>query len=219
MNKQNWKDYWNKQQDPRHSVNQDSFFEKVAKEIEFHLGDLKNKKILEIGCGDGALLKFLPITAEQYVGVDFSDSLLKKFKKTYTDYKVQNIGGTEYLDSTKEKYDVIFSFGVLQYFNEQQLKELSELQKKHLNKGGFAFHFGVPIVENKKLFTSGKGIQNKTMFKPRSFAKETKSRLVNNIGNWHKLNSLCDITLEAGLEPHVFGGLHYLYRINLRQTN
>lgn len=193
MNSNQWANYWNKQSDPRHSTNNDDFFKEIAKEIEYHLGDLKNKNILELGCGDGSILKFLPITHNQYTGVDFSQSLLDILKSTLPNFTVHKMGATEFLKKNlqedNKKYDIIFSYGVLQYFEEQQLKELFLLQKNNLNPEGTAFHFGIPVVENKRLFTSGKGIQNKNMFQPRQLIKQIKSKYSNNIGHWHKLDS------------------------------
>lgn len=217
MNRNKWADYWNQQSDPRHSINNDNFFKKVAKEMEYHLGDLQNKTILELGCGDGSLLKHLPIEAKQYTGVDFSESLLKIFSNNFPNHKVVNHGAIEFLQESNETFDIIFSFGVLQYFNETQLQELFSLQKKSLNKNGIAIHFGVPIEEQKPVFLSGQGTQNASCFKKRAFLKQIKSRYKNNIGHWHRLEALYDISSSSGFTTEIIGGMNYLYRVNLYQ--
>lgn len=213
-----WHSYWKKQSDARHALNQSSFHEQIASEIAFHLGDISGKKILELGCGDGALIEYLPIKAEQYTGVDFSKNLLEIFKQKKPQYKTHTSGAIEFLESCTEKYDLIFSFGVLQYFDKKALEYLFNLQKKALNKDGSAFHFGIPVTEQRNVFVNGQGTPNTVYVANRPLHIKIKSRFYNNIGHWHSIVSLREISEKCGYQNSaIFGGIHYLYRINLLQ--
>ena len=212
-----WESYWSEQSDPRHAVNDDNFYEKLAKEITYHLGNLENKKILELGCGDGALLRHLPINGDQYTGVDFSDSLLDLFSNNYPGYKSLNMGASEFLKETDEKFDVIFSFGLLQYFDEAELLKLFSLQNRAMKNNAIAVHFGIPVEEKKHVFITGQGAQNTSGFQKRSFLKQLKSRFANNIGHWHRLHFLYKCSESCEFSTNIYGSTNYLYRVNLHQ--
>jgi len=215
--KNKWANYWSRQSDPRHAINDDNFYKELSKEIIYHLGILENKKILELGCGDGALLKYLPINADQYTGVDFSENLLELFGRKFPNYHSLNKGAIEYLQETGEKFDIIFSFGLLQYFDDTELLKLFELQKKAMNSKAIAVHFGIPVEEQKHVFLTGQGAQNASKFKKRRFLKQLKSRFRNNIGNWHKLHCLYKYSESCGFSTKIYGNINYLYRVNLYQ--
>ena len=157
MKENQWKDYWAVQQDPRHASNDQQFFENLGKEILFHTGSLKNKKVLELGCGDGSLIPYLDLSLDNYTGVDFSDSLLGKFREKYPDVNLVNNDALGFLAGCSEKFDVIFSFGVVQYFKKQELRSLFELQAKCVGEGGYVCHFGVPVKEMSAVFFRGLG--------------------------------------------------------------
>jgi len=214
---EHWEKYWNKQTDARHVSGEPEYQQRLAAEMCFHMGKLSDKKILEIGCGDGSLIPYLPITPERYTGIDFSTSLLNIFKKNHPQFTTKAQGALEYLEQNTSKFDLIFSFGVLQYFDSTALDQLFKLQKEALAAGGKACHFGVPVLELQKLFRAGQGVQQICNFKPRSVLKQLKSKFTNNIGNWHKLPDLHQASTNAGYTTDIYGGMNYLYRINLVQ--
>jgi len=60
------------------------------------LGNLRGKKILDAGCGNGYIARKMAKTAKVVVAVDFSDGLIKRARKksqefTNIDYRVKNI--------------------------------------------------------------------------------------------------------------------------------
>lgn len=216
MVKRNWSDYWDKQTDARHSSNTDDFHRKLVKEMKFHLGELKGLKVLELGCGDGALTQHLGVDQSGYTGVDFSSSLLEKFQQRMPGFNTIQVDASEYVATCQDKYDVVFSFGVLQYFDEADLKALFQAQFELLNVDGYAVHFGVPVKELKQVFNSGQGTQQQR-FKTRAAYKRIVSNYFSNIGHWHKLEKILNISESTGFETNIHGGINYLYRINLAQ--
>ena len=217
--KNNWQSYWNNQDDPRHAINDEPFFKDVAKEMRFHLGDLAGKNVLELGCGDGAIVKYLDVDPKKYLGIDFSEPLLNRFANVLPGHEVCQMGAIEFLEQSKRTYDVVFSFGVLQYFDIEQLSKLFALQQSAMSQGGYAFHFGVPVKELRAPFLNGQATQKTAHTAGRSMLKRLKCRWSNNIGNWHSLSNLSKVSANNQLTAQIFGGINYLYRINLRQEH
>lgn len=121
----------------------------------------KKLKILDFACGTGYISKSLlekNIDCE-ITAVDYSDKMLEKLKNLKDSrIKVVHCDGIEFLNSTEEKYDVIYFGWALSYFN---YKELFKLFKKVLNDGGM-----VGIITNVQGTLSGiEDIFMKVMYK------------------------------------------------------
>lgn len=122
--------YWNKQPcNIKHSskeVGTLEYFEEVSSRkyfVEPHILEFadfnkwKGLKVLEVGCGIGtAAVSFIQAGAI-YTGIDVSDVSIEIAKKRLNVY---NLEGTLLVDNietfeTSEKYDLIYSFGVLHH--------------------------------------------------------------------------------------------------------
>ncbi len=113
-------------------------------EIEYFIqyllknGDIENKKILDVWCGNGRLLgelkKYFEVKWENYLWIDVSEELLKEAKSFYPWY---NFLVSDMLDLKKmksEKFDVIFfiaSFHHLDSFEKRKnvLLQVAKLLK------------------------------------------------------------------------------------------
>ncbi len=100
----------------------------------------KGQSVLDIGCGNGKLVSGLPKGVE-YVGTDFSKTLLGEAKRLYPqrDFRFGNVVEPEHW-SELAKFDAIFCVAVLHHIpgTVQQVNVLKEA-KKHLKKGGFLY--------------------------------------------------------------------------------
>ncbi len=96
--------------------------------------------MLDIGCGNGKLVSGLPKGVE-YIGTDFSQTLLGEAKKLYPnhDFRLGNIVEPEHWEGLP-KFDAIFCVAVLHHIPEQepQLYVLRQA-KRHLRKDGFIY--------------------------------------------------------------------------------
>ncbi len=82
------------------------------------LGNLKNKTLLDVGCGNGYLTDELAKTAKKVVGIDFSAEFITLCQKKYADqinlgFEVSDV--TEKLKFANSSFDIILSKMVLQY--------------------------------------------------------------------------------------------------------
>lgn len=89
---------------------------KVVQKLLLKVMD-KPRKILDLGCGSGALCKSIPWSYEYFCGVDFAQGMLDLHPKSN---KIKNLYG-DFNDETlfqtllKEKYDYIISASALQW--------------------------------------------------------------------------------------------------------
>ena len=115
----------------------------ISKLIKF---SEKNPKILDLGCGNGIMLKyFLPISKELY-GVDLSLSNIlnaQKNLKLVPKNNLVKINLLKYLESNKQKFDLIIIHGVIGYFEIHQQIEIIKLSLTSLEENGYLFLGGI----------------------------------------------------------------------------
>lgn len=106
-----------------------------------YLQKLKSgQSVLDIGCGNGKLISGLPKGVE-YVGTDFSKTLLEEAKKLYSshDFRFGDVTDPSHWGELGT-YDAIFCVALLHHIpkQKQQLYIMKEA-KKHLKRGGFLY--------------------------------------------------------------------------------
>ena len=116
-----WKLYWGKQTTPLHRFNTPFWYEKYAEEINLilNVSEYSGGAVLETGCGNGALFPYLDINKKEYTGVDISESLLEIFRSKFPDANLICDDSSKY--RSNRKFSLIFSNGVIQYFNRQMM--------------------------------------------------------------------------------------------------
>ncbi len=101
----------------------------VANQITKILDIQPTDKILEVGCGAGMLAKYLDC---DYVGVDYSQSLVKKHIKLLCNSVIH--GSADNLIFKDKSFDKAFSYSVFHYFPNFQyaqtvIEEMSRVSK------------------------------------------------------------------------------------------
>lgn len=75
------------------------------------LGDIKGKRILDAGCGNGIITEFLTAYNE-VLGLDFSFSMLKMAERKNF---IPILGGASHLPFKNNAFDCVLGIGLLQY--------------------------------------------------------------------------------------------------------
>jgi len=92
---------------------------------------LQNKSILDLGCGNGALLEF--VTPKNYIGIDFSEEMLKLHPhKNIFNY---DFNTNECWDFIKiQNFEILVSFSALQWANDLNFifNNIKSLNKSYL---------------------------------------------------------------------------------------
>jgi len=109
-------------------------------EIKYFLKYVKTgDKVLDVGCGNGRLFSDLKNKKVSYLGIDFSEELLKIGKKKHpkAEFLKVDISRPEDWQKVKGLYDVIFCIAVLHHFPTFKLQLfVLEQMNKRLKKGG-----------------------------------------------------------------------------------
>jgi SAM-dependent methyltransferase len=94
------------------------------------------KNVLDIGCGVGASLKFIPENIEYY-GIDIDKNYIKHAKYKFGVRGVFICKGIEDLNiKDMPKFDCVFAFGVLHHLDDKTAKLMIKSAKKLLKPGG-----------------------------------------------------------------------------------
>tara|TARA_B100001964_G_C14094473_1_gene536335 strand:+ start:300 stop:971 length:672 start_codon:yes stop_codon:yes gene_type:complete len=102
--------------------------QKIA--INFLITKIKNKNIVELGCGSGLIAnELMHLGAKSYIGIDFATNAIERAKKnTAPEYK-ENIHfyEKEILDIKDLKGDIIFSLGLIDWLTNEEISHLFKL--------------------------------------------------------------------------------------------
>ena len=211
-----FKDFWNQQTTPLHRYNDDKWFEIYAKEINLLIqtAGYKSGAVLETGCGNGGLYPYLDFDKNGYVGVDFSESLLNIFRVNHPGINLACADASAYVSS--DHYSLIFSNGVIQYFNRQMLDNYIENTMSMLDVGGILLIANVPWKAVKNDMYSGElfGVTDLNKIAP---LKASISSLIGRdqgIGYWYNPRDFFSYKhLCSGLSVH--GSLFHPYRFSI----
>ena len=133
-----WKNVWNNMEDTEVLEISDGYqhFDKltvkiIANELTDILEIKPENKVLEIGCGAGALAQFLDC---QYTGIDFSEKLIEKHQKNLPNSELICCQANE-IPLESKSFDIVFSWSLFQYFPNleyanQVIQEVERLSKK-----------------------------------------------------------------------------------------
>jgi len=126
------------------------------------LPPVRSIKILDIGCGEGKDAVFLARCGYDVSAFDISEAGLEKTKRLADQARVHvKTFKANLLDyRLEEKYDVLFSSGVLHYMKPELRDEIMANYKSNVNEGGIvAFHvfvkkpFIIPPPEKESAFS------------------------------------------------------------------
>lgn len=107
------------------------------------IGLIENKggKVLDLGCGNGALTKVLCDKGYDVIGADASDDMLAKARKEYPELEFIKADATDFV--LPEKVDTVFSNAVFHWINRELHPKMLDCVYNALNNGGeFVFESG-----------------------------------------------------------------------------
>ncbi len=115
------------------------------------MGDLSNKKVLDLGCYAGnSLSMFLANNAKEYIALDLSEKGINRLSKRLEDISTAKAVMGDFLSpGFKERdFDLIYAYGVLHHFRD--VRELIEVLKTKLKTGGEIISYD-PLETSKPL--------------------------------------------------------------------
>ncbi len=101
----------------------------------------KNSRVLDLGCGNGALTKALQEKGFAVQGMDASEDFLRIARKNYPDIAFTRADATDF--AVAEPFDVVFSNAVFHWIDAARQEDMLECVHSALREGGqFVFEFG-----------------------------------------------------------------------------
>ena len=107
--------------------------------------DLKNKKVLDLGCGSGRYTKILKELGAEVIGVDPSEELIKIAQSEIKDVEFIKAFASK-LPFNDSQFDFVFAGMVIHYIKDIN-ESFSEISRVLKPKGEFIFTSHVPYLE------------------------------------------------------------------------
>ena len=154
-----------------------------------HIEPFPGAKILDIGCGPGSSIKYLPDYIS-YTGFDISADYIKKAKKKYPNKNFICSSVKDFSIEHQNQFDRVIAIGVLHHLNDSDATKLIETSFKALKPKGKLITYDGVWIKNQNLISTtllkldrGEYIRFKKSYInliSKSF-KETESRVYNNL--------------------------------------
>src|SRR3989344_6325353 len=108
------------------------------------LGNVKGKKVLDMGCGTGLYARILKKKGANIKGIDISEEMIKIAREESPDieFKIGNINKLPYKD---EEFDIVLAALVMEYFSSWSMV-LKEVRRVLKDNGLFVFSTGNPVI-------------------------------------------------------------------------
>lgn len=180
----------------------------IIKEI----GEVKNKKILDLGCGTGHLAVFLSSKGAKVTAVDKSADIIKQAisLNKNSDVVFKNLDGAELSDLNSDEYDyVIMNMVLLEEPSYNKTNEIFDEVSRILNEDGKLIFTDIHPISfvNKSEFLSHKLPKNFSYFAYSDYSTEVKLNNGNTVefqDTHHTLESYTEMLEKASM---------YIYRI------
>jgi cyclopropane fatty-acyl-phospholipid synthase-like methyltransferase len=214
--RQYWHKFWAEKDNPLHSSDDGAYYDKLAAELCLLLPP-GTQSLLDIGCGSGALYQRMGLDKLNYVGIDLSQAMVSKFKNDHPRADVRLCDVRDF-DAT-QKFDVIFSHGVVQNLNPGEFKAMLATTKKLLTPSGRIIHAGMLWDRGRWLVESGV-LQNNPLpsYKRAANALLTRSKIKMGMGHWYSMRKVRQLAKQQGLDSQFFGSILYPYRFHVALT-
>lgn len=103
-------------------------------------------RVLDIGCGPGTLIPFLPRHIAQYVGFDPNPRYIELAKDrfgsdTYSFFKADCSNAGDWLAERSCRFDAILAAGVLHHLDDSEVRDLLDLAVTYCDPAGFFASF------------------------------------------------------------------------------
>jgi SAM-dependent methyltransferase len=210
-----WRKFWAEQADPRHPHSSDLLVNHGG-ELALVCGETAGKRVLECGCGSGMLFDVMGLQhAAAYRGVDFSEKMLAVFRATHPGVEVVCADASSYVD--QERYDLIFSNQMVQYFTREMFRRHLANARRMLAPGGRLVVGSIPWRGARNAFylqayspAGRRGLLRRLAVLARAYVG------IDQIGRWYSYRECAAVAHHHGLAVAYFGCLQFPYRFHVR---
>lgn len=143
--------------------------DKIAAEL---FSEIKGKSVLEIGCGPGTWVPYLP-DPESYLGLDWNEKHIAAARERYGSEKVQfaTVDIAE-LEQSRQSFDVALGIGILHHLDDAAARAALRKSAAALSRGGIylglepVYHSRQnPVAKLLNLLDSGRNIRREDQYR------------------------------------------------------
>lgn len=208
-----WKTMWEGETTTRWGIESEDQFRPMAAELSLLFDGAKKDSVLEIGCGNGILFNLLGFSqSEKYHGVDLSSTMIDEFRKRQPSTSLSVGPAEKYEDSNQ--YDLIFSNGLVQYFDLLMLDEMLTRTKRMLAPQGRIVMASIPWKATRKHFYRGDLTKNPNAGTLQYMKALVSSWKANFMGRWYDPREIQKAANKHSLKLTLTGSLFYPYRFH-----
>ena len=195
----------------RHLLNDPKHFGFFLSRYKFAgkmLGETKDKKVLEVGCGEGIGTLILSQFAKTVTGIDFDESAIKWASENIQKQNLSFFSKNIFNDTDdNEQFDAIISLDVIEHIEQSTEDEFIKSFARKLNDNGFCI-IGTPNITSSEYASPASKAAHINMY---SFSR------LNNLMLKYFKNTFCfgmnDEVLQTGFHPMC----HYIIIIGCTQ--
>jgi trans-aconitate methyltransferase len=213
-----WQPFWAKESDPHYPAAAD-FLVNHAVELRLVCGDPSGCKVLELGCGSGALFEALGLSAAaSYRGVDFSEKMLAAFRLRHPHLDLVPAEASAYVD--RAQYDLIFSNQVAQYFSARMFARHIAHASAMLAPGGRLVVASIPWrgARVAHYLQSAAPADERRLLRGLAILARSLAG-VDRLGRWYSYRECTAAASRHGLDATFFGCLQFPYRFHVRMEH
>lgn len=115
--------------------------------VENYIRPQKGDRILDIGCGPGDLIPYLPEV--EYLGFDLSEQYIEMAQKRFGNYATFRCERVSTSNLTQQSYfDLVLAVGILHHLDDDEALKLFQIAQTVLKPGGRLITFDGVFVDN-----------------------------------------------------------------------
>ena len=234
MKKTFWRDYWNKQSDGQHHLQEETFLKDESEEKLFHLA--KGGNLLDFGCGSADLFVYYTPFFKFSMGADGSKLMLEKAKERLSAFNnhdnVALINSDNYQiwnDIAKQlgenfQFDCITTGQVMQYLDRKETEDFICNSARHLTDDGKICLFDIVDSRTFQLWNAGlfkSNYLNLTVIIKliinylRGIVRELKGKPFHDLGYVYPPSFFIKLAQKNNLTVSYYNSMFYEYRYHI----